>query len=755
MRLRQAFLRPGRTRPPLAPDPSSAADTLLGTKKRRAVIAAGSALVLVTLGVASTAAARPSSASASVSATGLPVYDHVVLVTEENKYYDDIVGSSNAPYINSLIKQGASFTNFHGTTHPSQGNYVALFSGSLHGVDSDDCPYNFNADNLGNQLLTNGHTFVGYSESLPADGSKDCGDDGSGGYARKHNSWADFADIPASSNLRFSKFPTDFSKLPTVSFVTPNLDDDMHDGTVKAGDTWLHDHIDGYAQWAKTHNSLLIVTWDENDGDDSDNQIATMIVGAHVKPGASSGTHYNHYSLLRTLEDDYGLPALGSAATASDISGIWDQGGTTPTPPSSPPTSSTSPPAGGTDLALGRPATASSTESSSLPASNAVDGDATTRWGSKEGSDPQWISVDLGSSMAINEVKLSWEAAYGKAYTIQTSDDDKTWTTVYSTSSGHGGNEDLTVNGHGRYVRMYGTKRGTSYGYSLYEFGIYGPASALAAPPANAAANAAANPVPNLPATPQVTGPTYASPIPPSSSTSGLTDPRKKEAAMELVSSAQNSSLDWKAQYAYIEDISDGRGYTAGIAGFSSGSGDLLDLVNLYTQRVPHNALAGYLPALRAVKGSSSHRGLDPDFASAWHTAALDPAFQQAQNDEMDRDYFNPAVTQAKADGLHALGQFAYFDAIVRHGSGTDPVSFAAIRAAAMKQARTPAQGGDEATYIKAFLNARKAAMLAEATPDDTSRIDTEQQVFLDKGNLNLNAPLSWMTDGDTYTIAD
>ncbi|WP_323747405.1 chitosanase [Catenulispora rubra] len=695
----------------------------MATKKRRAVVAAGAAFALAALGVASTAAAGPSTASSSssnsysTSAAGLPVYDHIVLVTEENKYYDDIVGSSNAPYINSLITQGASFTNFHGTTHPSQGNYVALFSGSLHGVNSDDCPYNFSADNLGNQLLTSGHSFVGYSESLPSDGSKDCGDDGSGGYARKHNGWVDFADIPASSNLRFSRFPTDFSQLPTVSFVTPNLDDDMHDGTVQAGDTWLHDHLDGYAQWAKAHNSLLIVTWDENDGDDSDNQIATMIVGAHVTPGASSGTHYNHYSLLRTVEDVYGLPALGSAATAGDISGIWDQGG----PPPTSPTSSTSPPGGGTDLALNRPASASSTESSSLGAANAFDGKLTTRWASKEGSDPQWISVDLGADTAIAQVKLSWEAAYGKAYTIQTSDDDKTWTTVYSTTTGHGGTEALTVNGHGRYVRMYGTKRGTSYGYSLYEFAVYGSVSALAAP---------ADPPANVP-------------------TSDLTDPRKKEVAMELVSSAQNSSLDWKSQYASIEDISNGRGYIAGTAGFSSSNGTLLDLVNLYTQRVPNNALAAYLPALRAVNGSSSHLGLDPGFTSAWHTAALDPAFQRAQNDETDRLYFTPAVAQAKADGLHALGQFAYFDAMIANGSGTDPVSFTAIRAAALKQARTPAQGGDEATYINAFLGARKAA------GGDTSRIDTEQQVFLSKGNLNLNAPLTWQTDGDAYHIAD
>src|SRR5262245_55620873 len=136
----------------------------------------------------------------------------------------------------------------------------------------------------------------------------------------------------------------------------------------------------------------------------------------------------------------------------------------------------------------------------------------------------------------------------------------------------------------------------------------------------------------------------------------GLDDPAKKEIAMELVSSAENSSLDWKAQYKYIEDIGDGRGYTAGIIGFCSGTGDMLDLVQLYADRKPGNVLAKYLPALRNVNGTDSHAGLDPNFPRDWRTAAQDTAFQQAQNDERDRVYFNPAVQQGKADGLGVLG---------------------------------------------------------------------------------------------------
>ncbi|MEU3223922.1 chitosanase [Streptomyces sp. NPDC006976] len=233
----------------------------------------------------------------------------------------------------------------------------------------------------------------------------------------------------------------------------------------------------------------------------------------------------------------------------------------------------------------------------------------------------------------------------------------------------------------------------------------------------------------------------------------GLDDPAKKDIAMQLVSSAENSTLDWKAQYGYIEDIGDGRGYTAGIIGFCSGTGDMLDLVELYTQREPGNVLAGYLPALRDVDGSDSHDGLDPGFPGAWETAAQDPAFQQAQNDERDRVYFDPAVGRAKSDGLGTLGQFIYYDAIVMHGDGGDSTSFGSIRQRALARAATPAQGGDEVAYLDAFLDARVWAMEQEEAHSDTSRVDTAQRVFLRNGNLNLDPPLDWQVYGDSFHI--
>jgi chitosanase len=233
-----------------------------------------------------------------------------------------------------------------------------------------------------------------------------------------------------------------------------------------------------------------------------------------------------------------------------------------------------------------------------------------------------------------------------------------------------------------------------------------------------------------------------------------LTDPHKKDIAMQLVSSAENSSLDWRAQYKYIEDIGDGRGFTAGIIGFCSGTGDMLDLVEEYTSRKPNNILAKYLPALRRVNGTPSHSGLG-NLPRDWRTAASDKVFRQSQDFERDRVYFNPAVNQAKADNLRALGQFIYYDAIVMHGPGNDKVSFGGIRKAAMKKAKTPAQGGSEVTYLNAFLDARKVAMKSEEAHSDTSRVDTEQRVFLRARNMDLDPPLSWKVYGDSYKIEE
>lgn len=254
---------------------------------------------------------------------GVPRPDHTVVVVMENHSYANIIGNPSAPYINALAGTGATFTQSFAVTHPSEPNYLALFSGSTQGLTSDSCPHTFTGTNLGSELIGKQLTYTGYSETMPSAGYTGCT---SGSYARKHNPWVNFTNVPAASNLPFSSFPTSYPSLPTLSVVIPNLTDDMHDGTVAQGDTWLRQHIDSYAQWAKAHNSLLVLTWDEDDNS-ANNQIPTILIGGQVKTGSYSET-INHYSVLRTLEDAYGLAAAGASATATPITDAWTGTGT-------------------------------------------------------------------------------------------------------------------------------------------------------------------------------------------------------------------------------------------------------------------------------------------------------------------------------------------------------------------------------------------------------------------------------------------
>ena len=244
--------------------------------------------------------------------------DHVMVVVFENEDAKNIVGGPDAPYLTSLAESGATFTNAHGETHPSQPNYLALFSGSTQGVTDDSCPQTFSGPNLAAQLQAAGRTFVGYSEDLPRAGYTGCD---AGNYARRHNPWVNFPALPTSVNQPSSAMPADFSNLPTVSFLVPNVCNDMHNCGVAAGDDWARAHLSGYVSWAQQHNSLLVVTFDEDNGS-SANHIATFLVGPMVTAGASD-QQIDHYSLLRTLEDMYGLPPLGQAADAEPLSGIW------------------------------------------------------------------------------------------------------------------------------------------------------------------------------------------------------------------------------------------------------------------------------------------------------------------------------------------------------------------------------------------------------------------------------------------------
>lgn len=247
-----------------------------------------------------------------------PHASYVVLVIMENRDYDLVIGSSQAPYINgTLVPEAALMTNSHAITHPSQPNYLGLFSGSTQGITDDSCPHSFSSVNAGEELLAAGLTFDGYSESMPYNGYTGCS---SGEYARKHNPWVNFTNVPATSNLVYKSFVTPPS---TLTIVVPNLCDDMHDCSTQAGDTWLSKNLPPILKYDKKHNGLFILTWDEADPDSNgQNQIATLLIGPMVKPGKYN-QNITHYSTLRTLEDIAGVACTASACQASDINKIW------------------------------------------------------------------------------------------------------------------------------------------------------------------------------------------------------------------------------------------------------------------------------------------------------------------------------------------------------------------------------------------------------------------------------------------------
>ena len=268
---------------------------------------------------AATSAGTGAPPSTSPPRRAVPRLDHVVVVVMENHTASAVLGSPDAPFLNGLARTGATLTRSYAVAHPSQPNYLALFSGSTQGVASDRCPLTFSGPNLATSLRAAGRTFAGYSEDLPSVGFTGCT---AGDYARKHNPWVDFPAVPAAANLPMTRFPSDPARLPVVAFVVPNLAHDMHDGTVAEGDAWLARHLGGYARWARTHNSALVVTWDEDD-DNHDNRIATLVVGAHVRPGPYAG-RVDHYGVLRMLSDVAGARPVGRAAGAAPITAIWD-----------------------------------------------------------------------------------------------------------------------------------------------------------------------------------------------------------------------------------------------------------------------------------------------------------------------------------------------------------------------------------------------------------------------------------------------
>ncbi len=261
----------------------------------------------------------------------IPQFSHIVVVLGENTRANAVYGSSSAPYINSLANSGAKFISSFGLSHPSQPNYIQLFSGSNQGVTDNNVPSShFTTPNIARELINAGKTFIHYSDGLPS-----VGYDGAsyGNYRRRHNPLANWMgtgsnQVSPTLNQPFTAFPTNFNNLPSVSFVSPDLCNDGHDvcppynDRVKQYDAWVESTLNAYKQWCINNNSLLIVTYDEDDGT-SANNIATVFYGARVNPGTYVQS-INHYSVLRLLEDANALTThAGSAVNAAPIDYCW------------------------------------------------------------------------------------------------------------------------------------------------------------------------------------------------------------------------------------------------------------------------------------------------------------------------------------------------------------------------------------------------------------------------------------------------
>jgi acid phosphatase len=288
-------------------------------RRALAVVAVVAIAVAACVGVRLTRAAGVATAAIlDPSGVRVPRPDHVLIVIEENHAYGEVVGAPTAPYITSLAREGANFTASFAETHPSQPNYIALFSGSPHGVTDDRCPVSLSGASLGRQLLDAGLTFSGFSESMPVPGFTGTE---AGPYKSRHNPWVDFDNLPASVNLRLTDLPRQPDRLPAVCFVIPNIENDMHGGSVETADAWLRLHIAPYIDWLKTHNGLFVLTFDEDDGS-AGNRIPTIFVGPMVLPG-NYDRRIDHYCLLRTIEAMYGLAAIGNARDARTIGEVW------------------------------------------------------------------------------------------------------------------------------------------------------------------------------------------------------------------------------------------------------------------------------------------------------------------------------------------------------------------------------------------------------------------------------------------------
>jgi phosphatidylinositol-3-phosphatase len=282
------------------------------------------AVVLAGAALAPAASAAP---PCGRSATGrVPCLSHVVVIVFENHSYGQVIGASQAPTFNRLARTGALLTRYYAVAHPSLPNYLAMVSGSTHGVTTDCIVCTVRARNLADQLDAARRSWKVYAEGLPATGFAGVQ---SGRYVKRHNPFLYFVDVSASPARRahvvaLSRLRGDAAgrRLPAFSLVVPDLCHDMHDCPVSAGDAWLR----GILPALRAAGTAVFIVFDEGAVTDTaggGGHVPALVVGPAVRAGARSSAFLTHYSLLRTIEDAWRLPHLGRSVSAAPITGIW------------------------------------------------------------------------------------------------------------------------------------------------------------------------------------------------------------------------------------------------------------------------------------------------------------------------------------------------------------------------------------------------------------------------------------------------
>jgi hypothetical protein len=266
----------------------------------------------------------------SGSGPGVPAFRHALVVVFENKEQGEVAGNPAAPTFAALARQYATLSTYKAVAHPSLPNYLALVSGSTQGIESDCTSCLVRAPNLADTLERAGLSWKTYAEGLPSPGFTGAT---AGLYAKKHDPFLYFADIAENRGRRERVVPlgelrSDLAagRLPDFALVVPNLCHDMHDCSVATGDQWLRDTIVPLLHEPQLAGIVVFVVFDEGATDKGGGgRVAALALGSLVRPGSHYDRATNHYGLLRTLEDAWGLPALGESARAKPITGIWQE----------------------------------------------------------------------------------------------------------------------------------------------------------------------------------------------------------------------------------------------------------------------------------------------------------------------------------------------------------------------------------------------------------------------------------------------